>query len=288
MKIKGVLAGLLVVLLLSAFAPLFAIALPEGRTLDEGHDSGYIDWSGGVNYVNLNHRDALCPSTCAENVTQIQNGGTVSGVLAGDVSYFEVMLAYSNAGGFGTATIQACSSSYSVFMGIGGATAGFNSFPLSVPSGCTSWSVSASGGNVYFRSVDANYVFIPSTSTFTSIPTETFTPTATETLAPGVTPSLTGTMSDTPTSTLTSTPSQTLPPGVTPSDTPSPPVSTNTAIPPLSGGGQAGNPPLIPFVLPSATPLPTITRLSLTQIIPTIISKTSTPAPCFYIYSNFI
>lgn len=282
MKIKSVLAGLLVVLLLSAFAPLFAIALPEGRTLDEGHDSGYIDWSGGVSYANLNHRDALCPSTCVENVTQIQNGGTVSGVLAGDVSYFEVMLAYSNAGGFGTATIQACSSSYSVFMGIGGATAGFNSFPLSVPSGCTSWSVSASGGNVYFRSVDANYSYIPPTSTFTSIPTETFTPTltatetptptVTETLVPGVTPS------DTPTSTLTSTPSQTLPPGVTPSDTPTstitpiPPVSTNTSVPPSSGGGQVGNPPVNPFV-----PFPTATQTVFVQVAPTTFNKTSTP-----------
>ena len=281
MKIKVAFISLLVLFVLSAFipqpAPLFAFALPEGRTLDEGHDSGYIDWSGGVGYANLFHRDGICPSGCNETVTQISNGGTVSGAFAGDVSYFEVMLAYSGAGGFGTATIQACSSSYSVYLGIGGATPGFNSFSLSVPSGCTSWSVSASGGVVYFRSVDANYSYTPPTSTFTPIPTETFTPlptntetatpTATETLVPGVTPS------DTPTPTLTSTPSQTLPPGVTPSNTPVPPVSTNTSIPLSSGGGQVGNPPIVPFVS-----FPTATQTRPVQIVPTAISKTSTPA----------
>ena len=280
MKIKVVFVSLFVLVLLSAFipqpAPLFAVALPEGRTLDEGHDSGYIDWSGGVGYANLFHRDGICPSGCNEMVTQISNGNTVSGSFAGDVSYFEVMLAYSGAGGFGTATIQACSSAYSVYLGIGGATPGFNSFSLSVPSGCTTWSVSASGGVVYFRSVDANYSYIPPTSTFTPIPTATFTPsstatgtttsTATETLIPGVTPS------DTLTSTLTSTPSQTLPPGVTPSDTPLPPVPTNTSISPSSGGGQAGNPPVNPFV-----PFPTATQTQFIQVVPTTINKTSTP-----------
>jgi len=192
MKIKVAFISLLVLFVLSAFipqpAPLFALALPEGRTLDEGHDSGYIDWSGGVGYANLFHRDGICPSGCNETVTQISNGSTVSGSLAGDVSYFEVMLAYSGVGGFGTATIQACSSSYSVFMGIGGATPGFNSFSLSVPSGCTSWSVSALGGVVYFRSVDANYSYIPPTSTFTPIPTETVTPLPTDTETPSDTP----------------------------------------------------------------------------------------------------
>lgn len=185
MKHKVALVSLLVLLFLSAFRqnpkPLFALPLPEGRTLDEGHDSGYIDWSSGVNYADLFHRDGICPSGCPENVTQISDGGTVSGAFAGEVGYFEVMLAYSGAGGFGTATIQACSSTYSVYLGIGGATPGFNSFPLSVPSGCTSWFVSASGGVVYFRSVDANYSYIPPTSTFTPSPTSTTTHTATAT-----------------------------------------------------------------------------------------------------------
>jgi len=282
MKFKVVLGSLLVLLLLSAFvpqpAPLFAVALPEGRTLDEGHDSGYIDWSGGVNYADLFHRDGICGSGCTENVTQISNGATVSGNLAGDVSYFEVMLAYSSGGGFGTATIQACSSSYSVYMGIGGATPGFNSFALSVPSGCTSWSVSASGGVVYFRSVDANYSYIPPTNTFTPSPapteTETPTPTPTETLTP------TATATETPTPTSTST--ETLTP--TPSDTPTP---SNTPVPSSNNGDDSDSSsdsgwhfPVIPFVLfPSATPNPTTTPLLSVQVVPTIISKTSTPKP---------
>jgi hypothetical protein len=37
--------SLLLLLILSAFAPRFASALLEGRTLDEGHNSGYFDWS---------------------------------------------------------------------------------------------------------------------------------------------------------------------------------------------------------------------------------------------------
>ena len=287
MRIKVVFASLLILLLLSAFvpqpAPLFAIALPEGRTLDEGHDSGYIDWSGGVNYADLFHRDGICPSGCTENVTQISSGGAVSGAFAGDVSYFEVMLAYSGAGGFGTATIQACSSSYSAYLGVGGATPGFNSFPLSVPSGCTSWSVSASGGVVYFRSVDANYSYIPPTSTFTPsptptdtetptlTPTETFTPTPTETETP--TPTATSTETPTPTETLTPTLSDT----PIPSNTPVPSNNDNDDSDSSSsdGGWQF---PVIPFAwFPSATPNPTITPLPSIQAIPTTISKTSTP-----------
>jgi len=278
MKIKVVLGSLLVLLLLSGFipqpAPLFAIALPEGRTLDEGHDSGYIDWSGGINYADLFHRDGICPSGCTENVTQISSGGAVSGAFAGDVSYFEVMLAYSGAGGFGTATIQACSSSYSVYLGVGGATPGFNSFPLSVPSGCTLWSVSASGGMVYFRSVDANYSYIPPTNTFTPSPTPTETETPTSTPTETLTPTATETETPTPTSTST----ETLTP--TPSDTPTP---SNTPVPSSNNDDDSDSPssdggwqlPVIPFAwFPSATPNPTAT-----PVPPTRISATSTPRP---------
>jgi len=281
MKFRVVLGSLSVLLLLSAFvphpAPLFAVALPEGRTLDEGHDSGYIDWSGGVNYADLFHRDGICGSGCTENVTQISDGGTVSGAFAGDVSYFEVMLAYSGAGGFGTATIQACSSSYSVYMGIGGATPGFNSFPLSVPSGCTTWSVSASGGLVYFRSVDANYSYIPPTSTFTPSPT----PTDTETPTPTPTETLTPTATETETPTPTSTSTETLTP--TPSDTPTP---SNTPIPSNNDNDDSGSSssdsgwhlPVIPFAwFPSATPNPTVTPLLSIQVAPTTVPKTPTP-----------
>ncbi len=281
MKIKVVFASWLVLLLLSAFvphpAPLFAVALPEGRTLDEGHDSGYIDWSGGVNYADLFHRDGICPSGCTENVTQISSGGMVSGAFAGDVSYFEVMLAYSGAGGFGTATIQACSSSYSVYLGVGGATPGFNSFPLSVPSGCTSWSVSASGGVLYFRSVDANYSYIPPTSTFTPSPTptetETPTPTPTETLTPTATETEAPTPPPTSTETLTPPPSDT----PTPSNTPIP-SSNNDDDSDSSSSNSGWQFPVIPFAwFPSATPNPTFTPLLSIQVAPTSISQTSTP-----------
>ena len=38
-------------------APLAAVALQEGRTYDQAHDLGYIDWSGSAQYVYITHRD---------------------------------------------------------------------------------------------------------------------------------------------------------------------------------------------------------------------------------------
>ena len=94
---------------LSAFsvslAPLFATALPAGRMLDEGHDTGYIDWNGSVYYENLYHRDGLCPSGCNETVTRINSGSSISGSLEQDASYFEAMAAFEWAGA-GTAGIR--------------------------------------------------------------------------------------------------------------------------------------------------------------------------------------
>jgi hypothetical protein len=225
------------------------------------------------------------PHVRGHRVTRISNGGTVSGsrrFAPVDVVYFEVMVAFTHDSGAGTAILNACGSSaaWNLYVGPGGGLPGFVSMSISVPSGCTSWSLSASGGYVDFRSVDANYVSPPppvSTNTFTPIPTGTFTPsltatetpvpaitftptltatdtltpTATETLAAGVTPSETPTPSDTPSPTATNTPSPTLLPGVTPSNTPVPPVWTNTPKPPpSSSGGQGGSGG---FVLPTAT-----------------------------------
>ena len=65
---------LLLLLLFSAFAPRFATALLGGRTWDESHDLGYIDWAGSVGYANIMHRDAICPATCWDTVTQISGG----------------------------------------------------------------------------------------------------------------------------------------------------------------------------------------------------------------------
>lgn len=298
MKHKSALISILLLLFLSAFSqnpkPLLSLPLPEGRTYDQAHDSGFIDWSGSVGYVYLHHKDntslppeeggTFCgnPGGCWEWVTRISNGGTVSGAFAPvDVAYFEVMVAFTHNSGAGTAILNACGSSaaWNLYVGPGSGLPGFVSMSVPVPSGCTSWSLSASGGYVDFRSVDAYYVSPPppvSTNTFTPVPTETFTlsptatetptPTVTETLAPGVTPS------DTPSFTPTSTPSATLPPGVTPSDTPVPPVWTNTPKPP-SGGGIT-NPPIVPFI-----PVSTATQTRSVIIVPTTAVKTATPQP---------
>lgn len=136
MKGKVALISILVLLLLSAFSqnpkpvrsslsrPLLALPLPEGRTLDEGHDAGFIDWSGSVGYVNLNHKDGLCPSGCVEQVTRIHDGGTVSGAFAPvDVAYFEVMVAFTHNSGAGTAVLNACGSSAAWYLYVGPAAA---------------------------------------------------------------------------------------------------------------------------------------------------------------------
>ena len=69
--------------------PLSAISLLEGRTYDQAHDTGYIDWSGTVQYIDLLHKDGTslppdeggtyCGAGCREEVTRISSGGEVSG-----------------------------------------------------------------------------------------------------------------------------------------------------------------------------------------------------------------
>ena len=187
--------------------PNYSLALPEGRTYDQAHNTGYIDWAGSIGYINLTHRDATylppeegggaCGSGCTEQVTRINNGGTVSGSFAGTVDYFEVMVAFTHDDSAGTATLRACSASKSnyLYIGPGGGLPGFISISLAVPAGCTSWSLSASGGYVDFRSVNANYTSLPptatlppSTNTPTPLPTVTSTPTITPTSIPTFTP----------------------------------------------------------------------------------------------------
>ncbi len=139
-------------------APLLATTLPAGRMLDEGHDTGYIDWHGSVYYENLYHRDGLCGSGCNETVTRINTGASISGSFERDVMYFEAMVA--SEFGAGTVTVTACSASRNVYMGTASpTTAGFVSIPIlaAIPSGCRDWSVSASGGHVHVRSVDVIY-----------------------------------------------------------------------------------------------------------------------------------
>ncbi|MEK6750658.1 MAG: Ig-like domain-containing protein [Chloroflexota bacterium] len=250
-----------IILLTAAFtnaAPLSAIAMNEGRTYDQAHDTGYIDWSGSAQYVVVTHRDgsslppqeggASCGSSCTEWVTRLGNGGTASGVFDRNVSYFEVMVEFTRDTNVGNATLRACSAvdTWNLYNG-GGSLPGYVSMVLTVPAGCRSWSISASGGYVDFRSVDVNYIGPPSTPTFTSTPLPTFTPSATSTptLVPTstYTPTQTATPTFTPTNTLTPTPTQTFTPTntstptftptFTPTNTPSP---TPTPLPPVIAG----------------------------------------------------
>jgi hypothetical protein len=256
----------LIILLTAAFtnaAPLSAIAMNEGRTYDQAHDTGYIDWSGSAQYVVVTHRDgsslppqeggASCSSSCTESVTRLGNGGTASGSFDRNVSYFEAMVAFSPNPSVGTMTLRACSAVATSNMYNGaGSLPGFVSMILSVPTGCRSWSISASGGYIDYRSVDVYYSGPPSTPTFTSTPLPTFTPSATSTptLIPTstYTPTQTSTPTFTPTNTLTPTPTltftptntstPTFTPTFTPTNTPSP---TPTPLPPVIVGQVACN-----------------------------------------------
>jgi hypothetical protein len=241
LKKGGLPLGLLLLFLMTtAFGrarPNLALGLPEGRTYDQAHNTGYIDWSGPVGYVNLTHRDATflppeegggsCGSGCTEQVTRIYNGGRVSGDFASAVGYFEVMVSFTHDSSAGVATVRACSATRSVNMysGPGRGLPGFISVSLAVPVGCSNWSLSASGGYVDFRSVDANYTVPPptATQTFTPLPTLTYTPTRT--------PTPTATATYTPTPTMTFTPTATNTPTAIPS-----PTGTPTPLPPVVNG----------------------------------------------------
>ena len=113
---------LLLLLLTSSLAsarPLSAASLLEGRTYDQAHDTGYIDWAGTVQYIDLIHKDGsslppdeggtYCSAGCRENVTRISDGGRVSGSFDRDTTYFEVMVAFSHDFNVGNAVLSACS-----------------------------------------------------------------------------------------------------------------------------------------------------------------------------------
>ena len=155
-------SSLLALLLLSAFvsqpALQYASALPGGRMYDEGHDSGYIDWAGSVGYASIMHRDAICPGTCSDTVTSISGGSQVSGAFNRDVGSFDVLVAIVSGQGYGTATLTACSATTSQSLNTGnGSTPGYIKILMTVPAGCRDWSLSSSGGVVYFAAVDVTY-----------------------------------------------------------------------------------------------------------------------------------
>lgn len=226
-QIRMILLSCLLLIQTTAFAnamPPQAFALQEGRTYDQAHDLGYLDWSGPAQYFYLMHRDgsslppeeggASCVGQCQEWVTVLGSGGTVTGTFARDVNYFEVMIAVSHESEIGSALLQACSS-YSVsdlYLGPGSGYPGFISVDLAVPAGCRTWSLTAQGGFVPFRSVDVYYTFAPPTPVSTATPSGYYTPfptlpaTQTPTLPPS--PTRTPVVSPTPTFPATSTPTR--------------------------------------------------------------------------------
>ncbi len=226
--------GLTWLLALVTLLLLAAIPLPGSvQVFDQAHNTGYIDWSGSVGYVDLYHRDlsylppeeggTFCESGCWEQVTRINNGGVVSGSFYWNVSYFEVMLAQEKTStGVGSAVITACSASRTVFLGGGsGNIPGFNSYSVTVPAGCRSWSVRASGGFVHLRRTNVDYNGSPP-PTSTPPPTATKTPTSLPMFTPTPVPTQTSTPTATPTSTATWTPTPTFTP------TPRPPTISGT------------------------------------------------------------
>lgn len=197
--------------------PLSAVSLLEGRTYDQAHDTGYIDWTGTVQYIDLIHKDGTslppdeggtyCGAGCREEVTRISSGGEVSGSFDRDTTYFEVMVAFSHDFNVGDAVLSACSATttYTLYAGPGFNLPGFVSMPMNVPAGCRTWTLTASGGYVDFRSVDVNYVAAPPTATPTLTITPTLTAVFTSTPTPTSTSTRTAVPSATPTGTATST-----------------------------------------------------------------------------------
>jgi len=231
-------------------APLAAVALQEGRTYDQAHDTGYIDWNGPAQYVYLNHRDftslppaeggTSCGSGCWEWVTRLGNGGSASGAFDRDVSYFEIMVGFTPDSNVGNATLRACSSVNTWTLQTGSGLPGFVSMDIPVPAGCRSWSLTASGGYVDFRSIDVYYIGLPSTATPTPSRTPTFTPTVTRTPTTTFTPTITNTptltftptftATNTATATFTSTPTATYTNTPSPTPTPLPPQITGVVV----------------------------------------------------------
>ena len=295
---------LLLLLLTSSLASarsLSAVSLLEGRTYDQAHDTGYIDWSGTVQYIDLLHKDGTslppdeggtyCGAGCREEVTRISDGGELSGSFDRETTYFEVMVAFSHDFNVGDAVLSACSATitYALYAGPGFSLPGFVSMPMNVPAGCRTWTLTASGGYVDFRSVDVYYVAAPPTATptltftptstavFTSTPTPTSTSTRTSTAtntatltpSPTATYTATATFTFTPTNTATATATQTTTPTRTPTSTAAwtfTPSPTNTATRmPLPTSTQTATFTATSTSIPSRTPTftPTITALPL-------------------------
>ncbi len=167
-------AGFLACLAASAVLAFYPDYLKDGRTYDQ--ESNYFRWQGDVHYVNLYHRDnttlppseggGSCASGCTENVTRINDGGSVSGNFT-YLKSLNIQLAYSGRDDVGTAVLRACGQ---IFYEInlyqrGAGTPGFNNFPVpawNVPtSGDCVWSITAEGGYVDFRAITTTFLTTP-------------------------------------------------------------------------------------------------------------------------------
>jgi hypothetical protein len=154
------------VLFVSKAYALYPYYLSKWRTYDQ--DRVYIQWNGSVSYVNLYHKDntylpdeeggGSCSRGCTENVTRIQNGGSISGNFT-FLKSFSVQAAYSGKSGVGRIIVKACGQTIvnqNLYLS-GSGTPGFNNFPAgdwNVPtSGDCTWSISASGGYVDVRAI---------------------------------------------------------------------------------------------------------------------------------------
>ena len=174
-KPKWLHAFLLIAFLLSTFGvnlPVVSAIYPEylhkSRTYDQ--ESDYIEWHGSVSYINLYHRDntylpaseggSSCAKGCTEQVTRVRNGASISGNFT-FLKGFSVQAAYSGNENVGRVIVKACGKT--VFnqdlYTPGASVPGFNNLPApewSVPtSGDCTWSITASGGYVDVRAVDA-------------------------------------------------------------------------------------------------------------------------------------
>ncbi|HKJ39847.1 MAG TPA: hypothetical protein VJ972_13800 [Anaerolineales bacterium] len=263
-------------------APLSALVLAEGRTYDQAHNTGYIDWSGPVQYRYMTHRDntslpaneggTYCGSGCQEWVTRIGNGGVVSGSFDRNVTYFEVMVGFTHDSSVGSATLRACSAvgTANLYLGPGGGLPGFVSMTLTVPAGCRSWSLTASSGYVDFRSVDVNYVVLPPTATSTPSRTPTWTPTMTRTPTRTFTSTFTPTITNTPT--LVNTPTYTPTNTATPTFTFTPTATRTLSQTPTNTMTFTSSPTQTYTVVPTHTSTATLMPSS-------VPSRSATPAP---------
>ena len=124
-----------------------AYSLPEGRTCDQAHNTGYIDWSGSAQYVYITHRDgsSLPPEEggafCGSNVPNGSRGwamAVASGPLTAMFSYFEIMVGFTPDPGVGNAVFGPVLLWIHGTCKTGSSTPGFVSMAIVVPAGCRS------------------------------------------------------------------------------------------------------------------------------------------------------